>query len=403
MAAFRPAGAPVKMPAMHVGGMSAAVVALRRARTAARAVAAQARTPAPPAPAQLDLAPCAAGLERAGARVAHLRLAARREPWTPTGLRAPRGAAVTWLAHGDSWLFGRRGPHFDAAMQLRGRAGGAAPAWQGTGATHTALAPHDGPVELCCLLPAELHGADERIVYDRVPRMLCGGGFDVVTAVWPPGADVVAGLRSAAAADPSGLCAREADRLARPLVPPAGWHPHPTLPLGGIHTALGDEIAADAQGRVEIIRREARAPLTPTLSLRWRWRLDRLPSALAEDTLLTHDYLSVAVEFDDGTDLTYYWSSTLPPGTSYRCPLPHWRHREWHVVARSGTDGLGTWQQEERLIAPDRDRAIGGPAPREVVRVWLIATTLMQRERGCATWADIELSDGARTVRVTGA
>jgi len=54
--------------------------------------------------------------------------------------------------------------------------------------------------------------------------------------------------------------------------------------------------------------------LTPTLRLRWSWRLDKLPSRLPEDTALTHDYISVALEFDDGRDLTWHWSAGLPPG-----------------------------------------------------------------------------------------
>jgi hypothetical protein len=128
--------------------------------------------------------------------------------------------------------------------------------------------------------------------------------------------------------------------------------------------------------------------------------MDRLPASRAEDTLLTHDYMSVAVEFDDGRDLSYHWSVALPPETSYRCPLPHWRKREWHLVVRSGSAGLGEWQHEERTLAPDRDRAIGGATPREVVRVWLIVTCLAAGGEARGSYADIELTDGSTTMRV---
>jgi hypothetical protein len=372
---------------------------LRRAGVVARALAAQARGPAPPRVEPLELAPCAAALERAGAQVAAVRVGARARPWTTSGLRAVAGAPLTWLAHGDTWIFSQRGTHVPAALQLRVRTGGRAPALSGTGPTHTAPAPHDGEVELCCLYPDELQGPDEQLVGDLLPRRAFGGGFDVAVAVWAPGTDVGAAL--AAAADPTGLCAREAERLAHPLAPPEGWHAHPVLALTGLHAAGDAEIAVeDPGGGVEIIRRDARVPLTPTLALRWRWRLDTLPSPLAEDTLLTHDYLSVAVEFDDGKDLTYYWSSSLPPETSYRCPLPHWRHREWHLVVCSGRDRLGTWQAEQRTIAPDRDRAIGGRAPREVTRVWLIATTVAQRGRASGRYAEVALVDGDALTQV---
>jgi hypothetical protein len=43
---------------------------------------------------------------------------------------------------------------------------------------------------------------------------------------------------------------------------------------------------------------------------------------VAEDTLPTHDYLSVAVEFENGQDLSYFWSAALPPESNFRCPIP---------------------------------------------------------------------------------
>jgi hypothetical protein len=101
--------------------------------------------------------------------------------------------------------------------------------------------------------------------------------------------------------------------------------------------------------------------------------------------------MSVAVEFDDRRDLSYHWSAALPPGSTYRCPLPHWRHREWHYVVRRGSDGLGEWHHEERRLAPDRDRAIGGPRPREVVRVWLIVTCVCGGGEARGSYAGIEL------------
>ncbi|HEX8084683.1 MAG TPA: DUF3047 domain-containing protein [Solirubrobacteraceae bacterium] len=372
-----------------------------RAGVVLRALAAQARTPPPPRPERLDLRPCAAALEAAGARAAVVRVGARAKPWTAAGLEIEDGAAVTWLAHGDSWLLSRRGPHLEAALQLRVRTGGAPPSLQGTGPTHTEAAPRGGPVELCCLFPAEFDGPEERLVHDRqMPRWAAGGGFDVVVAAWPREAEVAAGIARAAESDPTGLCRREADRLADPVVAPPGWEAHENLALLGLHARRDEEIAVRSEGRVEIVCHDARMPLTDDLVLRWRWRVGELPSRDAEHTLLTHDYTSIAVEFDDGQDLTYYWSAALPPETSYRCPLPHWRRRETHLVVRSGPDGLGEWRSEERRIAPDHAKAIGGARPREVVRVWLIATTIVQRREARSAYADIEFAGGGTTLRV---
>ena len=151
---------------------------------------------------------------------------------------------------------------------------------------------------------------------------------------------------------------------------------------------------------VGILCRPADVPLTPTLQLRWSWRIDELPASLPEDTLLTHDYLSVALEFDDGRDLTWYWSCALPAGFAYHCPLDHWRHRETHVVVRSGTTDLGRWVDEERTVLADHKVAIGGRTPARVVRAWLIAVSLFQAGEGRGEFGRIELVDGDNIVRV---
>ena len=139
-------------------------------------------------------------------------------------------------------------------------------------------------------------------------------------------------------------------------------------------------------------RRDARVALAPGTDLAWSWRVYALPSDLREDSLPTHDYLSIAVEFDDGQDLTYYWSTSLPVGTVYRCPLPTWRDKETHVVVRSGAAGRGQWLDERRDLYSDYRAFIGGPA-RSVVRIWLIANSLFQRGHGQCEYARIALAD----------
>ncbi|MDC6711173.1 DUF3047 domain-containing protein, partial [Leclercia adecarboxylata] len=107
----------------------------------------------------------------------------------------------------------------------------------------------------------------------------------------------------------------------------------------------------------------------------------------------THDYLSIAVEFENGLDLTYLWSSSLPVGTHFRCPLPSWDQRETHWVVRSGAAELGRWLDEKRPILEDYRAAIGGPDPARVVAVWLIAVSLFQRDVGDCAYAGIALSN----------
>ena len=84
----------------------------------------------------------------------------------------------------------------------------------------------------------------------------------------------------------------------------------------------------------------------------------------------------------------------------YRCPLPHWRKREWHLVVRTGRAGLGGSQDEERTLVPDRAKAIGGATPSQVVRVWLIVNCVSAGGEARGSYAEIELVDHATTIRV---
>jgi hypothetical protein len=54
------------------------------------------------------------------------------------------------------------------------------------------------------------------------------------------------------------------------------------------------------------------------------YRTIRTRAQRAACSLGTHDYLSGAVELDNGQDLTYLWSSSLPIGTAFRCPIVWW-------------------------------------------------------------------------------
>lgn len=156
--------------------------------------------------------------------------------------------------------------------------------------------------------------------------------------------------------------------------------------MSGLATSVFDGVG--------IIRHPVDVPLTPSLRLRWSWRIDELPSELPEDTTLTHDYLSVAVEFDDGRDLTWYWSCALPVGYAHPCPFDHWRRRETHVVVRSGTANLGRWVNEERQVLADHRGAIGGPSPQKLVAVWLISCSFLQAREGRGEFGHIDLAEG---------
>ncbi len=140
--------------------------------------------------------------------------------------------------------------------------------------------------------------------------------------------------------------------------------------------------------------------LKPETKISWSWLMEQLPSQVAEDTFPTHDYLSVAVEFENGQDITYFWNCELPLETTFRCPIPTWADRETHVVARSGLEDFGKWLTEERDLYTDYADRIGGPMPEKIVRVWLIAVSIFQQTEGKFQFADISIKSENGTIQV---
>jgi len=173
---------------------------------------------------------------------------------------------------------------------------------------------------------------------------------------------------------------------------PDGWRNLWRIGDGRIYTGSTDEIAVSTHGDVGILQREVDQPLTDASTLEWEWLIESLPSALAEDLAFTHDYLSIAVEFDNGRDLTYMWSAGLPHGHVFRCPLGWWCDWETHWVLRTGADALGNWHTERRMIAADYREALGDPLPERIVRVWLIANSVFQRRDGRARFRRINVA-----------
>lgn len=339
----------------------------------------------------LDRAP--AGLIDAHAFV---EVPADRPPWLPTPLELTKGDRVTWVAAGRVELSRLLDLWVGADFQLWARPGEAGRIFRGTRDTHTFTAEEDGRLHLASYFPGEW--SDDRGALATPPDVYRGvrGGITVLVLRW--GVEPEAGLRALSELGPAGaLFRRELERLAHPLPVPDGWSYlwflGPAEIFGRERDGERDVITCRHRGQTGILQRDVSLPLTADTRLRWSWRVDRLPSALPEDVMPTHDYMSIAVEFENGRDLTYYWSSSLPLETGYACPIPTWRERETHVVVRSGPDGLGRWHDEERDVRADYARFVGEP-PERIVRVWLIANSVFQRREGACRYADIGLVDG---------
>jgi hypothetical protein len=196
---------------------------------------------------------------------------------------------------------------------------------------------------------------------------------------------------------------RPAAAPAGPVVPPPpGWSYLPELGVKNIYSLVpapprgepSPQIKVTTRRDVGILEKHVDAPFTPETTLRWMWNIQKLPSQIAENVTAGHDYLSIAVKFDNGQDMTYMFSSALPVGTGFHCPLRNWMARETHIVLHTGSADLGKWLTEERKLLPDYNKYVArGEPPKRITQVWLIANSSIQRTEGDASFAKISVGE----------
>jgi len=323
-------------------------------------------------------------------------------PWIDTGLALEAGDAVTILARGRVVAGGviETGPPY----ALWAKVGDAGTIWRGTQATQTRDAPNGGTLRLATL-QGEWGTRDGRLATPVEAYAGVRGAIDAVCLRWRGDASEGLAVLEAALHDDA-LVVAESARRAHPVPRPPGWQ---------YLWFLGDsDIFAAGHGRgrdgrpsigacfrddVAILQKPVDFPLGADTTLSWRWRVAELPSAKPENELLQHDYVSLALEFENGRDLTWHWSASLPAETGYACPIPSWTPRETHVVVRSGRDGLGSWCAERRRVRDDYARFVGEP-PSRIVAAWLIAVALFQHGSGAAEFAEITLESNGRRLDV---
>ena len=318
-------------------------------------------------------------------------------PWTDLGLDAVRGQQVTFLLNGRMWLSREHDLWFGPGLIFHARTRGLRPMYNPMLDTGTMTVAHDGSIEVA-RSAAEWANEDGALgtpedIYRKADVKMTG-----VALLWRGDAGV--GIKSLLAhGDVGGQLKSELARLERGGKLPAGWSN--LLGFGGGQEVFSQgadgEIVCDIAGHVSIIERSLPLPLASGPRLAWRWKIDQLPSVVAEDQAATHDYLSIGVKFDDGQDLTYVWSEYLPEGKVFRCPLPAWNAIETHIIVRSGKADLGTWQAQERDIAADYAAHIGGSA-KAISKIWLLAVAPFQRRHGACRYADIKVTTGDKAV-----
>lgn len=322
-------------------------------------------------------------------------------PWQDTGLEVKPGETVTVLLSGRAWLSRHYDISLEAPIQVWRRIGQDGAISRGEKETDTFVADTAGTLQLKNL---PVRWLDTKGNYRGDPAAVnpdAGGGVSIALIRWAPNSNVKGELARLASGDkvPSWI-KDELARLSAASIQPTGWNYLWELgPAGIFSESHGDgrdggparRIDAHTHNDVAILQKEVNVALTPGTALQWSWKVDQLPAKAAENIAIAHDYLSIAVEFDNGKDLTYLWSKSLPAGLSFGCPLEGWKDRETHVVARSGDADLGKWLSESRDILADYDKAIGGQRPARVLRVWLIANSVFGRGEGHAQFGDIRV------------
>lgn len=334
-------------------------------------------------------------------------------PWLDTGLVLAKDQPVTLLMTGKLWWSRAAKLSLSPAIAVWAQVGSDGSIFNGTRDTHTFTASVAGPLRLKLFPGVGWTSPQGDYVGDPTPvNPDAGGGVSVAVLAWKPGVDVAAQMRVLARQGTLSPWAEgERNRLEKGVVlPPVGWRYFWPLgpseifssaPTGSDPSApVGPLITARTHDDVGILQKDAPFELGPGTLLRWQWRVDALPSASAENTIPTHDYLSVAVEFDNGRDLSFIWSHSLPVGHAFDCPLPAWKGKETHIVTRSGADELGRWHSESLDLHAAYQRAVGGAMPARVTRVWLIANSVFQKREGRGQFAGIELVNGERRLRV---
>jgi hypothetical protein len=317
--------------------------------------------------------------------------------WIGSGLSVAPGDHVTLFGHGT---IEADGLEFEPRHALWYRIGEDGPATN-FAANHETFVAEAGGEVFVALRPVGIYWTDRRGTFPE-------GVTDAPPVPVTLTVDVVRFDRDAEAALSVLADAGDADAaaalkmIAERKTLPAGFEPLWNLARSNVWASgVGDGrpgLTAATSDDFGIVRKVVDVPLTAATELDFSWRYDALPALGPETEAANHDYLSVALEFDNGQDLTWFWSVSLPEGSHFGCPLPWWDSRETHMVLQSGEAGLGDWHSHTRRVLDDYTLAVSGEPPERIVGIWFIANSVFGRQPGAASFADVVIRDGETQV-----
>jgi hypothetical protein len=340
----------------------------------------------------------AAAVDVVAARV-HVTLENAMAGWVASGLHVARGDEVALFADGTLEALGLV---FEPRFLVWYRVGEDGDAGNLAANQDTFVAQAPGEV-FVTVRPPGMYWPDRRGTYPE--------GFSAAPPV-PVKFDIelvrfngtaADGLTTLAAQGDASAPAALANIAARKTLP-AGFEPLWYLGAANVWAdGAGDGrpgITADTSDDTSIVKKPLDIPLTPDTQLSFDWRYDAVPALGPETEQQFHDYLSIAIEFDNGQDLTWLRAAHLPAGTQFHCPLEWWDSRETHHVLEGAEAPLGQWTSHTRNVLADYTSAVGREAPTRIVGVWFIANSLFGRQRAAASFANVVISDGGEQVNI---
>jgi hypothetical protein len=226
-------------------------------------------------------------------------------PWKDLGITLAKGQEATFLLGGRVWLSREQDLWVEPGVAFHVRTRGTRPIFNPMSNTGTMTAAGDGPLEMARSL-VEFQDEQGELAVPKNEYAKADARIYGLALVWRGSA--LAGLDSLLShGDVDGIIGAEKARLQSPRKLPSGWNNF--FMLGGgpvIFNDIGNgAISCEPLKNAGILQHPVSIELKPQTTLSWRWIVEELPSRLPEDQLTSHDYLSIAAEFDDGQDLTY--------------------------------------------------------------------------------------------------
>ncbi len=319
--------------------------------------------------------------------------------WVSSGLRVAKGDEVAVFADGGMDAMGLV---FEPRFLLWYRIGEDGDATSLVFNQDTFIAPVDGEVFLT-VRPPGLYWSDRRGTYPAGFSDAPAVPVDVKVDLLRFEGTAASGLLVlASAGDAAAKAALESSAARKRL--PAGFESLWFLGRGNVWADGASDgrpgITAETSDDTDIVKKVVDFPLTANSEITFDWRYDAVPALGPETEQQFHDYVSIAVEFDNGQDLTWLRSSHLDAGTHFHCPLAWWDTRETHYVLQGAEAPLGEWTTHTRNVLADYAAAVGGAPPTRIVGVWFIGNSLFGRQRAAASFADVVIADGDQRVTV---